>query len=79
MCISIVVYCCFYYYIMGDDCIGDVFNEVVNVDVVLVVVNLIWKVDKINLILGFVKMGVGIDWGFIVVNWLIVWEWSGDE
>lgn len=78
LCISIVVYCCFYYYIIGDDCIGDVLNEVINVDKVLGVLNFICKVVWENFMLGMVKIGVGIDWGLMVVNWLIVWECIGD-
>jgi hypothetical protein len=69
----------FYYYLTGDERIGDVMREVLNVDQKLD------EVDPVRKIAGRVdkgpwpaRIGFGTDWGSLVANFMTEWERTGD-
>lgn len=79
VCIFMLVYWCFYYYLIGDECIGDIMCELLDVDC---------KFEEVDFICKFfgclfkgeylLCIGFGIDWCLLVVNWLIEWECMGN-
>ncbi|MDR7331154.1 Tat pathway signal sequence domain protein [Roseateles asaccharophilus] len=69
----------FYYYLTGDERIGDVMREVLDVDQKLD------EVDPVRKIAGRVdkgpwpaRIGFGTDWGSLVANFMTEWERTGD-
>ncbi len=70
----------FYYYLTGDERIGDVMREVLDVDQKLD------EVDPVRKIAGRVdkgpwpaRIGFGTDWGALVANFMTEWERTGDK
>lgn len=70
--ISMVGFYKFYYYLMGDEWMGDFLIEVKDVDYVFVKIDLMCVFYEKGKYLIYVRMG--LDWVVFCLNWLVEWE-----
>ncbi|MEV0288173.1 Tat pathway signal sequence domain protein [Kribbella sp. NPDC050820] len=79
--ISNAIYRRFYYYLTADERVGDLMNEVANVEEMFLVVDPQRKVrpDVYSPDPNALSIELGVDWGALAAAWLTRWERHGDN